>query len=81
MAGLGPGIHVLFISNPYDVRMGGWVYIMTNRRNGTLYIGMQKNGSVGKELQVVLVELLDIFIRAGWSSARQLTYRLEDIFR
>jgi hypothetical protein len=29
----------------------------------------------------VLVELLDTFIRAGWSSARQLTYRLEEIFR
>jgi len=29
----------------------------------------------------VLVELQDIFIRAGWSSARQLTYRLEQIFR
>ena len=40
MAGLGPAIHVLFISNAYDVRMGGWVYIMTNRRNGTLYIGV-----------------------------------------
>ena len=40
MAGLGPAIHVLFISNPYHVRMGGWVYIMTNRRNGTLYIGV-----------------------------------------
>ena len=40
MAGLGPAIHVLFISQTYDVRMGGWVYIMTNRRNGTLYIGV-----------------------------------------
>jgi len=33
------------------------------------------------ESRQVLVELLDIFIRAGWSSARQLTYRLEDILR
>jgi putative endonuclease len=23
--------------------MGGWVYIMTNRRNGTLYIGVTNN--------------------------------------
>lgn len=33
------------------------------------------------ECRQVLVELLDTFILAGWSSARQLTYRLEDIFR
>lgn len=33
------------------------------------------------ECREVLVELLDTFIRAGWSNARQLTYRLEDIFR
>jgi hypothetical protein len=33
------------------------------------------------ECRQILVELLDTFIRAGWSSARQLTYRLEDIFR
>jgi hypothetical protein len=33
------------------------------------------------ECRQVLVELLDTFIRAGWASARQLTYRLEDIFR
>lgn len=33
------------------------------------------------ECRQVLVELLDTFIRAGCSSARQLTYRLEDIFR
>src|SRR5712671_958423 len=42
VAGLGPAIHVLL---PCDRRsstftaMGGWVYIMTNRRNGTLYVG------------------------------------------
>ena len=23
-----------------SLRMGGWVYIMTNRRNGTLYTGV-----------------------------------------
>jgi putative endonuclease len=36
MAGLVPAIHVLS-----DVRMaGGFVYIMSNRRNGTLYVGV-----------------------------------------
>jgi putative endonuclease len=36
MPGLVPGIHVS------DTRQmqGGWVYIMTNRPNGTLYIGV-----------------------------------------
>ncbi len=33
------------------------------------------------ECRQVLMELLDTFIRAGWAGARQLTYRLEDIFR
>jgi hypothetical protein len=28
-----------------------------------------------------LLELLDTFIRAGWSNARRLTYRLQDIYR
>jgi hypothetical protein len=28
-----------------------------------------------------LLEILDIFVRAGWPSARQLTYRLDEIFR
>lgn len=28
-----------------------------------------------------LVEILDIFVDAGWASARQLTYRMEEIFR
>jgi putative endonuclease len=36
MAGLVPAIHVLFNS----VMAGGFVYIMTNRRNGTLYVGV-----------------------------------------
>jgi len=35
MAGLVPAIHV-FTTAP----MGGTVYIMTNRRNGTLYVGV-----------------------------------------
>jgi putative endonuclease len=25
---------------PLDMQKGGWVYIMTNRRNGTLYLGV-----------------------------------------
>jgi KaiC/GvpD/RAD55 family RecA-like ATPase len=29
----------------------------------------------------ILIEILDIFVRAGWPSARRLTYNLEDIFR
>lgn len=28
-----------------------------------------------------LIEILDIFVRAGWPSARRLTYRMEEIFR
>jgi hypothetical protein len=28
-----------------------------------------------------LLEVLDIFVRAGWPSARQLTYRLDEVFR
>ncbi len=36
MAGLGPAIHACDI-----LRMaGGWIYIMTNRPNGTLYVGV-----------------------------------------
>ena len=42
MTGLGPVIHA-FVANAVlcaDTHaMGGWVYIMTNRRNGTLYVG------------------------------------------
>jgi len=42
VAGLVPATHVFLASrrlygNP-DA-MAGWVYIMTNRRNGTLYVG------------------------------------------
>ena len=40
MAGLGPAIHVLFTDAAHCFHMGGWVYIMTNKRNGTLYIGV-----------------------------------------
>ena len=31
--------------------------------------------------QAALLEMLDIFVRVGWPSARRLTYRLEEIFR
>ena len=38
MPGLDPGIHWPQLG---DMRHGGgWVYIMTNRRNGTLYLGV-----------------------------------------
>ncbi len=39
MAGLVPAIHVLL-----NARMtGGWLYFMTNRRNGILYAGVTSN--------------------------------------
>jgi hypothetical protein len=28
-----------------------------------------------------LLEMLDIFVKAGWPAARQLTYRLDEVFR
>jgi hypothetical protein len=34
-----------------------------------------------EECRRLLIDVLDIFVTAGWASARQLTYRLEDIFR
>lgn len=33
------------------------------------------------ECRRVLLEILDTFVEAGWPSARQLTYRMEEIFR
>ncbi len=39
MAGLVPAIHGLGSGN----MRGGWVYIMTNRPNGTLYVGVTGN--------------------------------------
>jgi len=43
MAGLGPATHgtLARMRSLYDSRAtkGGWVYIMTNRPNGTLYVG------------------------------------------
>ena len=39
MAGLVPAIHALFTSP----MAGGFVYIMSNRRNGTLYVGVTNN--------------------------------------
>ena len=38
MAGLVPAIHVFSLQS-YSMR-GGWVYIMTNRPNGIIYIGV-----------------------------------------
>jgi hypothetical protein len=28
-----------------------------------------------------IVEILDVFVRAGWPAAMELTFRLDDIFR
>jgi putative endonuclease len=39
MAGLVPAIHVLLQSR----MAGGWVYFMTNRRDGVLYAGVTSN--------------------------------------
>ena len=39
MAGLVPAIHVLLQCGNMA---GGWVYLMTNRRNGTLYVGVTR---------------------------------------
>jgi putative endonuclease len=38
MAGLVPAIHALLYSG-----VGGWIFIMTNRRNGVLYVGVTSN--------------------------------------
>ncbi|MGH7055819.1 MAG: GIY-YIG nuclease family protein [Stellaceae bacterium] len=40
MAGLVPAIHAF---SHADLTMPGWVYMMTNRRNGTLYTGVTDN--------------------------------------
>lgn len=34
-----------------------------------------------EECRRALIEILDIFVDAGWASARKLTYRMEEIFR
>jgi putative endonuclease len=42
VAGLDPATHVLVAAAPLFAGSGlkgGWVYILTNRRNGTLYVG------------------------------------------
>ncbi len=39
MAGLVPAIH----AEQYEPMRGGWIYIVTNRPNGTLYIGVTSN--------------------------------------
>jgi hypothetical protein len=33
------------------------------------------------ECRRTLIEILDVFVQAGWPTARRLTYRLEEIFR
>lgn len=33
------------------------------------------------ECRQTLIEILDVFVQAGWPNARRLTYRLEEIFR
>ena len=39
MAGLVPAIH----AEQYTTMRGGWIYIVTNRPNGTLYTGVTSN--------------------------------------
>jgi hypothetical protein len=34
-----------------------------------------------KDLQTMLLRMLDVFVKAGWPSAQRLTYRLDEIFR
>lgn len=34
-----------------------------------------------EECRVGIIEILDVFVEAGWAEAQRLTYRLEDIFR
>jgi hypothetical protein len=38
---------------------------------------LRENG----ECRRILIETLDIFVKVGWPQARQLTYRMEEIFR
>ena len=33
------------------------------------------------ECLVALLQVLDLFVEAGWAEARQLTHRLEEIYR
>jgi putative endonuclease len=40
MGGLVPAIHVFLTALTDRHRMAGWVYIMTNKRNGALYVGI-----------------------------------------
>ncbi|HUI07774.1 MAG TPA: hypothetical protein VL486_12295 [Verrucomicrobiae bacterium] len=49
---------------------------------------MRVDGVIGQyslsqesECLVTLLQVLDLFIEAGWSEARQLTHRLEEIYR
>jgi hypothetical protein len=41
----------------------------------------QSIGEEESECLVALLQVLDIFVEAGWTEARQLTHRLEEIYR
>jgi hypothetical protein len=41
----------------------------------------KSNGDNESECLIALLKVLDLFIEAGWSEARQLTHRLEEIYR
>jgi putative endonuclease len=47
MAGLVPAIHEVLLQasdrSPFGAMEGAWVYIVTNRPNGTLYTGVTSN--------------------------------------
>jgi len=34
-----------------------------------------------QDVRLAMVEMLDVFVEAGWPQAIQLTYRLDEIFR
>ncbi len=47
MAGLDPAnsgtVAIAFADAASEIMRGGWVYIVTNRRDGTLYVGVTSN--------------------------------------
>jgi hypothetical protein len=47
------------------------------------YRDLFKPGSGGRETKCLraLLEVLELFVEASWPEARQLTYRLEEIYR
>lgn len=38
-------------------------------------------GDSGQNCLEALLQVLDLFVEAGWAEARQLTHRLEEIYR